>query len=95
MSYEHERMSRVSALPLLRFRCDGCGYGASSRHEPERCPMCGGAAWSEEGWTPFASLASDLFPVSLRAEMVVGADANAPLARETGERSGVPGAPLS
>ena len=31
-----------SRLPLTRFRCACCTYGATSRLEPERCPMCGG-----------------------------------------------------
>ena len=35
-------------LPLSRFRCDGCGYGASSRMAPDRCPLCGGSVWSLE-----------------------------------------------
>jgi hypothetical protein len=30
---------------LPEFRCAGCGYGATCRMAPERCPMCGGAAW--------------------------------------------------
>jgi hypothetical protein len=30
---------------LTRFRCVGCGYGASCRVAPERCPMCGGGVW--------------------------------------------------
>ena len=36
------------APPLHRFRCDRCGYAASCRMAPERCPMCGGAAWNFE-----------------------------------------------
>jgi rubrerythrin len=38
----------ITQLPLSRFSCDGCGYGASSRIAPERCPMCGGSVWSLE-----------------------------------------------
>jgi rubrerythrin len=29
-------------VPLPRFTCVSCAYGASSRIAPERCPMCGG-----------------------------------------------------
>jgi len=32
-------------VPLKRFQCATCSFGASSRIAPERCPMCGGAAW--------------------------------------------------
>jgi rubrerythrin len=38
----------ITQLALSRFRCDGCGYGASCRVAPERCPMCGGSVWSLE-----------------------------------------------
>lgn len=41
--------------PLSRFRCQGCGYGASSRIAPERCPMCGGCTWSYERASPFST----------------------------------------
>jgi hypothetical protein len=49
--------------------------------------MCGGVAWEAEGWHPFVGLVTDLFPA--------GADANAPLARETAARAAVPPAPRS
>lgn len=29
------------------FRCADCGYGAISAAPPTRCPMCGGASWTE------------------------------------------------
>jgi rubredoxin len=83
----------MQPLPLLRFRCDGCGYGASCRRAPERCPMCGAAAWSEEGWRPFADLTRDLATSARRAAVLAGADTDAPLVRE--ERSVFPGVPLS
>jgi rubrerythrin len=35
-------------LPLSRYRCTRCGYGASCRIAPERCPMCGGSVWDFE-----------------------------------------------
>jgi rubrerythrin len=35
-------------LPLPRFRCEACGYGACCRMAPARCPMCGGSTWSFE-----------------------------------------------
>ena len=46
--------------PLLRFRCSTCGYGASCRAAPARCPMCGGSAWELEAWRPFGRLDEDL-----------------------------------
>jgi rubrerythrin len=33
---------------LFRFRCVGCGYGASCKIAPERCPMCTGQIWEHE-----------------------------------------------
>ena len=56
--------NRSPALPMLRFRCEGCGYGASSRRAPERCPMCGLVSWVEEGWKPFEDLERDLAPTA-------------------------------
>ena len=35
-------------LPLTRFSCASCSYGAASRIAPERCPMCGGTVWAFE-----------------------------------------------
>jgi rubrerythrin len=40
---------------LSRFRCAGCGYGASRHAEPERCPMCGGRTWEQEDWPRLAA----------------------------------------
>jgi len=45
---------------LLRFRCSGCGYGASRRTAPDRCPMCGGSVWDFEEWRPFTQFLSAL-----------------------------------
>lgn len=42
------------AAPLSRFRCRGCGYGASCRIAPERCPMCGRCTWTSEKRPLFA-----------------------------------------
>ena len=30
------------------FHCDRCGYGAIAAGPPARCPMCGGAGWTEQ-----------------------------------------------
>ena len=80
-------IASTSATPLLRLKCDGCGYGASVRGTPERCPMCGETAWTVEGWRPFADLTHDLEPETIRF-------ADAALARDSA--SGVfPGVPLT
>jgi hypothetical protein len=84
--------ARSSALPLLRFSCSGCGYGASTRSAPTRCPMCGSeGSWVEEGWKLFA----DLTVATQRAAADADADADAPLRREAEEPSVLPGIPLS
>ena len=49
--------------------------------------MCGGGAWDEEGWRPFADLAHDLGGLNV--------DADAPLVRDAHKRSVFPGVPLS
>lgn len=38
---------------LFRFRCLGCGYGASCKVAPARCPMCGGKTWEyqDQQWS--------------------------------------------
>ncbi len=84
--------ARPTALPLLRFSCSGCGYGASSRSAPVRCPMCGSeGSWVEEGWKPFADLSHDLMAAVQR----VDADADAPLRREAEKPSVASGIPRS
>ena len=57
----------ATSRPQPQFRCTACGYGASCRIAPERCPMCGGRAW--EHMPP------------LLAE-TTAADRDAPLSRE-------------
>jgi rubrerythrin len=49
---EAARDEAMLQLPLSRFRCDGCGYGASCRIAPERCPICGGSVWTLEWPSP-------------------------------------------
>ena len=39
-------------VPLTRFSCSCCGYGATSRMAPDRCPMCGGTVWEFESPGP-------------------------------------------
>lgn len=92
--------SRVTALPLLRFSCSGCGYGASARSAPGRCPMCGSeGAWVEEGWKPFADLGHDLLAgtqhAAAEADTADADAADAPLRRDAEEPSVLPGIPLS
>jgi hypothetical protein len=70
-------------VELRRFRCDGCGYGASRRTEPSRCPMCGGAAWAEEAWRRSDAILHDLDPATL------------PMQREAAALAFLPGVPLS
>ena len=47
-----EALPPVAARPLPQFRFIGCGYGASRRMAPDRCPMCGGSTWehAEPKW---------------------------------------------
>jgi rubredoxin len=52
--------------PLREFRCAGCGYGASCRIAPERCPMCSGSVW-------------DFVPNRVLGTVGVQLDAQAPL----------------
>ena len=70
-------------VELRRFRCDECGYGASRRTEPMRCPMCGGTAWAEDPWRPTEGLVHDLDPTTL------------PMQREADALGLLPGVPLS
>ena len=44
---------------LSRFRCPGCGYGATSKKAPERCPMCSGTTWDQEPWRPLTGPAGE------------------------------------
>jgi rubrerythrin len=46
--------------PLAEFRCTGCGYGASCRTAPERCPMCGSTVWDFAEWRPLGRFLADL-----------------------------------
>lgn len=32
---------------LRQFSCNCCGYGASCRRAPDRCPMCGNGLWND------------------------------------------------
>ena len=32
-------------MPRIQLECVTCRYGVSVLVAPERCPMCGGAAW--------------------------------------------------
>ena len=59
----------VATSPLSHFRCAGCGYGASCRVAPARCPMCSGSVWDYDDWRPFESFAGDV-AASLRQEHV-------------------------
>jgi Thioredoxin len=44
-SAAHDGSVLAAAEPLSQFRCVACGYGASCKIAPERCPMCGGGSW--------------------------------------------------
>jgi hypothetical protein len=57
--------------------------------------MCGQHAWDEEGWRPFADISRDLGLAARLAASRAGADADAPLVRESTELSVFPGVPLS
>ena len=68
-------------LPLLAMRCAVCGYGARSRTEPDRCPMCGGTAWALEGWQPFVELSRTL-ETAVQLHAAASDDASLPLTRD-------------
>lgn len=38
-------VAKETQVVLTRLRCRTCGYGASVRATPPRCPMCGEHAW--------------------------------------------------
>jgi hypothetical protein len=40
--------------PLTELICVGCGYGASCRTVPDRCPMCQQTDWEYAAWRPFS-----------------------------------------
>ena len=82
------------AAALSTYRCRECGYGASCRREPARCPMCGGARWQSFGRIPL-DVTAELVQAARRAAMRAGGDADAPLVRELVEVSVFPGVPLS
>lgn len=81
------------AASLQTYRCTDCGYGASCRRKPERCPMCGGLGWEATGRT--LDVTSELVAAARRAAARAGGDADAPLVRELAEVSVFPGVPLS
>jgi hypothetical protein len=61
MAVDQDRTHDQSGkAPLIEFRCTGCGYGASCRIAPERCPMCSASVWEYQPWRPYASLVPDL-----------------------------------
>jgi hypothetical protein len=53
-------MSAVTSTVLLRLRCAHCGYGASCRAMPDRCPMCGRTIWNVDEPRDFTTFLSDL-----------------------------------
>jgi hypothetical protein len=40
------------------FNCSECGYGVIVSKALPLCPMCGGEAWEEATWAPFARAAA-------------------------------------
>jgi hypothetical protein len=36
------------------FHCSECSYGVIVTRELPTCPMCGGTAWEQAAWSPFA-----------------------------------------
>jgi hypothetical protein len=36
------------------FHCAECSYGVIVTRELPTCPMCGGTAWEQASWSPFA-----------------------------------------
>jgi rubrerythrin len=56
---QHTSEPLIFDSPLLHFRCADCGYGASCRTAPARCPMCTGEHWNYADWRPFGSRTAD------------------------------------
>src|SRR5207248_9524395 len=87
--------NRDELVMLQAFRCANCGYGATSRHAPARCPMCSGKAWSIEvrGDT---TLLQDLDPTTRPdSSNSTAVDADLPLGRESIRDQIFPGLPFS
>jgi len=95
MPHEAHLQGRASVLPLLPFRCRGCGYRASCRRAPGRCPICGICAWEDDRWEPVADIGAERGVVARPAARRAGFDADAPLVREAKQLSVFPGVPLS
>jgi rubrerythrin len=36
------------------YHCSECGYGVTIFAILPQCPMCGGGAWEQSGWSPFS-----------------------------------------
>jgi hypothetical protein len=93
---QHAQESPSQEEPdLLRFSCTKCGYGATSRHAPARCPMCNSKAWAIEG-QPESTFLQDLDPAGhLDSATKEPPDADLPLARESSRDRIFPGVPFS
>jgi hypothetical protein len=88
--YDGESQNEEVAI-LQPFRCVKCGYGATSRHAPGRCPRCSGKAWAIE-LRAEDTLLQDLDPATRpNSAAAAAADADLPLARDCI----FPGVPLS
>lgn len=57
--------------PPSRFQCAGCGYRASCRRAPERCPMCGGDHWTRAPQRGQASQLADLVQTHPRRDAIL------------------------
>lgn len=47
-TFEGHDFSLPVNVPPQDFRCTACGYGASGKIAPARCPMCSGSTWHHE-----------------------------------------------
>ena len=51
---EHGRFWTAGASAKGEFHCAECSYGVIVTRELPTCPMCGGTAWEQATWSPFA-----------------------------------------
>ena len=54
---DYVRFVASGARAKGEYHCSECGYGVTVFSVLPLCPMCGGAAWEQSAWSPFARAA--------------------------------------